>query len=312
MSQTTKHQNEGRHSKYFHIMLNMADDDLDPFEYRLLGHYIRICGQSDSGTCYQTLRTISEVTRMSVPKVISARTSLADKGWISVVSKQRQSTLVRVLDRMSENIAKYAGDKGDNEESRNISSQSPSDQNIEQRDQNIDHRDQYPAHKEDKNSKEEDRPEAAPPEKTTSPVRARNAGYDMVACQYLGKQIDSPAFKSLGGRIAQHAKWCNGESIRVFRKDDAGEKHSIDVPAPSSTVTPELLAGIRRRYIRDGALRFLPRDILKFVELVEEELERSAPSAEHPQVKPLTPDEMAAERARFLAPTALNAQRKVG
>lgn len=30
--------------RYFHQMLNMAEDELDPFEYRILGHYVRRAG----------------------------------------------------------------------------------------------------------------------------------------------------------------------------------------------------------------------------------------------------------------------------
>ena len=37
--QVISHQNP--ENRYFHQMLNMAEDELNPYEYRLLGHYLR-------------------------------------------------------------------------------------------------------------------------------------------------------------------------------------------------------------------------------------------------------------------------------
>ena len=56
--------NEAPFSKYFTMMLNMADDDLNPYEYRLLAHYVRI-----GGDVYETTKTTAMKTKMSSGKV---------------------------------------------------------------------------------------------------------------------------------------------------------------------------------------------------------------------------------------------------
>lgn len=97
--------------KYFHMMLNMAEDDLDPFEYRLLGHYIRWAGHG--GIEKEGIRETAKKTKMSVAKVRAARSGLASKGYVSVkestVDDQKESkpTEVTVIDRWQENIARY-------------------------------------------------------------------------------------------------------------------------------------------------------------------------------------------------------------
>jgi hypothetical protein len=89
-------------SKYFHRMLNMADDDLGPYEYRLLGHYIRV------GDCWEGVRKTAKTTRMSVGKVVSTRNELEKSGYIHVEHREQDTCLVTVIDRMAENVARYA------------------------------------------------------------------------------------------------------------------------------------------------------------------------------------------------------------
>jgi hypothetical protein len=137
-----QHNDKGYTGKYFTLMLNMADDDLDPYEYRLLGHYIRVCGASRTGRCYQSIRTIAQITRMSVPKVIKTRDALCDKGWITIAVRANKTHKITVVDRMAENVARYSA-KDIERESR--------DQNIDHHAKDIDHGDQYPAHKEQPN-----------------------------------------------------------------------------------------------------------------------------------------------------------------
>jgi len=154
-----RHQNEGAAGKYYHQMLNMADDDLGPFEYRLLGHYIRVCGAEDGGVCYQTVRTIAEITKMSIPKVIAARNELAKNGWIRIEARANKSHNVTVVDRMAENVRRYSVQNVERE-----SVEDARDQNIDHGDQDIDRGDQYPANKEEpnkKNQKEEPEKEHA-------------------------------------------------------------------------------------------------------------------------------------------------------
>lgn len=96
--------NEEGENKYFHRMLNMADDDLDPYEYRLLGHYIRV------GTCWEGTRKTAENTKMSIGMVSKVRDKLAANGWIRVEYRDNnESCLITVVDRMAENVARYSG-----------------------------------------------------------------------------------------------------------------------------------------------------------------------------------------------------------
>lgn len=89
-------------SKYFHRMLNMADDDLGPYEYRLLGHYIRV------GDCWEGVRKTAKTTRMSVGKVVSTRNDLEKLGYIHVEHREQDTCLVTIIDRMAENVARYS------------------------------------------------------------------------------------------------------------------------------------------------------------------------------------------------------------
>jgi DNA-binding Lrp family transcriptional regulator len=101
---------EGHPNKYYHAMLNMADDDLGPYEYRLLGHYRRVCGLT--GKCTQSVREIAKACRMSTGKVSETRTKLAKGGWISAIRIQEKGAdvgyIVTVIDRMKENVERYA------------------------------------------------------------------------------------------------------------------------------------------------------------------------------------------------------------
>lgn len=105
-------EDEGRAHKYFHILPNMVDDDLDPFQYRLYGHYKRICG--DTGTCEESVRQTADATKMSTKTVEKARDELADMGYIHQVkpSKQEarkgQTVHVTLVDRWAENVYRYA------------------------------------------------------------------------------------------------------------------------------------------------------------------------------------------------------------
>jgi hypothetical protein len=97
--------------RYFFQMLNLADDSgLDVYEFRLLAHYRRVCG--DSGRpATETVRQTAEHCRMAPSQVLKARTSLADKGWLRVQVEGpsgRQRSEVLVLDRWLENAERYS------------------------------------------------------------------------------------------------------------------------------------------------------------------------------------------------------------
>lgn len=115
---------EAPHSKYFHTLPNMYDDDLNPYEYRLIGHFKRV------GVSWEGTRKIADKTKMSIGMVGKTRKSLEDKGLIRVEfltrkdlkergfvddkkpEEKTQIAVVFVVDVMEQNIARYS--KGNN------------------------------------------------------------------------------------------------------------------------------------------------------------------------------------------------------
>lgn len=91
--------------KYFHVMLNMADDDLNPYQYRLLGHYRRVCG--DNGACWESTRTTATKCKMSTGKVSSTRKELETTGYIHLQYRDDDTCFITLVDRMAENIQRY-------------------------------------------------------------------------------------------------------------------------------------------------------------------------------------------------------------
>lgn len=69
---------EGQFNKYYHVLPNMYDDDLNPYEYRLIGHYKRV------GISWEGTRKIAKTCQMSVGMVTKARKSLEAKGLIRI------------------------------------------------------------------------------------------------------------------------------------------------------------------------------------------------------------------------------------
>lgn len=100
---------EGREGKYFTLLVNMADDDLDPYQYRLFGHYKRVCGESLDGACWESTRTTAEKCRMSVGKVASTRRELVELGYIEITAGTADQTLAITLkDLMHQNVQRFA------------------------------------------------------------------------------------------------------------------------------------------------------------------------------------------------------------
>lgn len=90
--------------KYRHEIPNMADEELDPYQYRLYGHYKR------RGRCFESIRETAKATRMSPPMVIKTRNWLRDHGWITVEEQENSDTLlVTVVDRWQENFTRFSG-----------------------------------------------------------------------------------------------------------------------------------------------------------------------------------------------------------
>ena len=85
---------------------NLYDDaELDPFEFRLLVHYVRV------GECTEGTRTTSKKCGMSPMSISEKRKSLHEKGFISleiIPLNKGFSYRVSVVDKWQENFTKYA------------------------------------------------------------------------------------------------------------------------------------------------------------------------------------------------------------
>lgn len=99
--------NDSPMHKYFTMMLNMAEDDLDPYTYRLLAHYIRWTGHG--GLFIEGIRTTAERCKMNARTIRKARDELAEKGYVKVVPpvKKGGATQVFILDKWADNIQRY-------------------------------------------------------------------------------------------------------------------------------------------------------------------------------------------------------------
>lgn len=86
---------------YFSMMPHIADDDLDVYEYRLYGHYKRV------GTCWESVRTTAEKTKMSMGKVSATRDQLEHKGYITVEKRENNTYIIEVVNRWDENHSRY-------------------------------------------------------------------------------------------------------------------------------------------------------------------------------------------------------------
>lgn len=87
---------------------NMADDDLDPYQYRLYAHYKRWCG-ANGGHCNESVRQTAKVCRMSATKVIDTRQWLHENGWIELSQNPITGAYtIQITDRWPENFARYA------------------------------------------------------------------------------------------------------------------------------------------------------------------------------------------------------------
>lgn len=109
-SQVTNNQelrDDGSISAYFSMMLHIDDDDLDAYEYRLLGHYRKVCGLFRSGKCTEALETTAAACKMGLSTARSARNRLAQKGCIYLVETPGAPTGVTIRNRMPENLQRY-------------------------------------------------------------------------------------------------------------------------------------------------------------------------------------------------------------
>jgi len=111
MSEETQSVSSAEHS-YFAIIPHLADDDLSLYEYRLYGHYRRVCGEKNN-RCTET--TVTTAAKLGIRKstIVETRQTLADKGFITLTyAKVRNFTRVYITlaDIWPQNMARYAPD----------------------------------------------------------------------------------------------------------------------------------------------------------------------------------------------------------
>jgi hypothetical protein len=113
MSEETRDliENEASEHKYFHQMLNMAEDDLDPYQYRLLAHYVRWSNLKRKKA--EGYKLTAKRCQMSPKMVLKARQYLIDNGWIKHIAPTPEQAnrgiggVVVIVDRWRENFDRY-------------------------------------------------------------------------------------------------------------------------------------------------------------------------------------------------------------
>jgi hypothetical protein len=107
----TRAENEAPAHKYFTQMLNIAEDDLDPFQYRLLAHYVRWTGHG--GESDESIRQAASATKMGVNKIRSTLQELETLKYIKVdrptpqEARNGKTIHITILDRWMDNISRY-------------------------------------------------------------------------------------------------------------------------------------------------------------------------------------------------------------
>lgn len=110
--------------KFFAMIPHIADDDLDLWEYRLYGHYLRVCG-TGGGSCHETENTTAKACGMGRNKMRTARASLADKGFIDIVEwgepnragRKGKPTKITLADMWMKNHERFSKRNGADENS---------------------------------------------------------------------------------------------------------------------------------------------------------------------------------------------------
>ncbi len=95
---------------YFSMMPHIADDELDVYEYRLYGHYRRVCGEANR-PCVEKVRGTAQKLGIALGTVVQARARLAEKGFIRL-HRLRCGSVERVDVTLAEiwprNMLRYA------------------------------------------------------------------------------------------------------------------------------------------------------------------------------------------------------------
>lgn len=99
---------EGSPLKYFAAIPHIADDELDTYQYRLYGHYKRVCGEN-GGSCWESTRTTAgKIPKFSQGMVTKIRKQLEEGGWIKCTEHESGTVEITLLDMWPRNMTKYA------------------------------------------------------------------------------------------------------------------------------------------------------------------------------------------------------------
>lgn len=91
---------------HFAMIPYMADNELDPYEMRLLVHYIRRAGENLS--CWESTDESARICKMDVRKVRAARKSLMDCGYIDIEERAGKTPLITVVNVWDKNRRVFA------------------------------------------------------------------------------------------------------------------------------------------------------------------------------------------------------------
>lgn len=102
---------EEQEPTFYARMPNMADDDLDPHEYRLYGHYRRVAGEK--GICWESAATTARKCHMGRTSVFSARAKLVEMGYITINASQGETTEIIINNVWKINNSRFTRSRGE-------------------------------------------------------------------------------------------------------------------------------------------------------------------------------------------------------
>lgn len=106
MSESTYILDLGGISKYGALSLHIEDHDLDPFAYRLLGHYRTVIAEQRVPVAVESNAETAQACKMSVDNVRDARQQLFNLGYILLDQCNGKKIGVALVDKMPEAVSR--------------------------------------------------------------------------------------------------------------------------------------------------------------------------------------------------------------
>ena len=280
--------------KYFTQILNMADDDLDPYEYRLLGHYKRVIGELNA-PCTQGTRLIAEICRMSLGKVTAVRKQLEEKGWIRCERRPNNTIRVTLIDRMAENVARYS------KRSQDEQARSPHEHGVRHMNTTV-----HDVNEEITRTptKEQSIPIGIEPAAKAAAKRKKSKAnprsaelepdiiYETVETHIFGIEGTPDMPYQWSGRCGQITSWLKGAVASV----DGQEVGKISRPA-----APEHIKAFARAWVKEHTGAPLPRKPDRFVEHWRAWASKQAAARPRTDLQEATPEDKAALVREYVA-----------